>query len=359
MSDNMRIFTEVRRKLKESLKGFLGTQVVGLALMVSGILSSRSSRLNRIAEEAPVRAKVPSLIKRIQRFVKNERVVVSEFYEPFAGELIKAQGRRQIKVVIDGSQVGDGCMVLMLGLVRNNRLLPLCWRVYRGGKGHLGAECHIEVLDMLLELTSPSKRIVLLGDGEFDSIEMLRWLTENTKWKFVVRTAKNSQILRGEKFVPVHELNVKAGEVVWVNDTRFTLSGQLGPFTALAWWREDCSEPIYLLSNFEDPDKICKLYGLRPIIETLFSDQKSRGFGIDKSRISDPERLERLLLAVCLAYLWMLWLGAHVVTNKLEHFIESKSRAEKSFFRLGLDWLKYLLKHQEPIPVSFSVPIIA
>ena len=52
MSDNMRILTEVRAKLKESLGDFLPSQVLVLAIMVSGIVAARSSRLSRIAEEA-------------------------------------------------------------------------------------------------------------------------------------------------------------------------------------------------------------------------------------------------------------------------------------------------------------------
>jgi hypothetical protein len=36
-------------------------------------------------------------------------------------------------------------------------------------------------------------------------------------------------------------------------------------------------------------------------IETFFSDQKSRGFNLHKSHVSDPARLARLLIAACLA----------------------------------------------------------
>ncbi|MFY9944069.1 MAG: hypothetical protein WAK57_17985 [Desulfobacterales bacterium] len=41
---------------------------------------------------------------------------------------------------------------------------------------------------------------------------------------------------------------------------------------------------------------------MRFTIETFFSDQKSRGFNIDKSHLSCPQRLTRLMYASCLAY---------------------------------------------------------
>jgi len=42
-------------------------------------------------------------------------------------------------------------------------------------------------------------------------------------------------------------------------------------------------------------------------IEIFCSDQKSRGFHIHKSHISDPQRLSRLLIAACLAYIWIIY----------------------------------------------------
>ena len=41
-------------------------------------------------------------------------------------------------------------------------------------------------------------------------------------------------------------------------------------------------------------------------IETFFSDQKSRGFYLCHSHLSDPARLCRLLIATCLAYYWLV-----------------------------------------------------
>ena len=41
-------------------------------------------------------------------------------------------------------------------------------------------------------------------------------------------------------------------------------------------------------------------------IEPFFADQKSRGFRLHQSHLSDPARLTRLLLAACLAYLWSI-----------------------------------------------------
>ena len=53
---------------------------------------------------------------------------------------------------MDGSTVGRGCMTLMVGVIYRQRAIPLAWIVYKGKKGHTGADHHITVLQQLLPL---------------------------------------------------------------------------------------------------------------------------------------------------------------------------------------------------------------
>jgi hypothetical protein len=54
----------------------------------------------------------------------------------------------------------------------------------------------------------------------------------------------------------------------------------------------------------------CRWYEKRFRIATFFSDQKSRGLRMHKSHISDVQRLSRLFIAACLAY--MLICGLYI-----------------------------------------------
>jgi hypothetical protein len=45
-------------------------------------------------------------------------------------------------------------------------------------------------------------------------------------------------------------------------------------------------------------------YGLRWGIENMFSDFKSRGFGLMQSQIQKPDRMERLILIMSMALYW-------------------------------------------------------
>ena len=66
----------------------------------------------------------------------------------------------------------------------------------------------------------------------------------------------------------------------------------------------------------------------------LFSDQKSRGFHLHKSHLADPTRLARLLIATCLAYIWIIYLGALCEQDGWIGIIHRGDRCDLSLFQL-------------------------
>ena len=63
-------------------------------------------------------------------------------------------------------------------------------------------------------------------------------------------------------------------------------------------------------------------YGLRWGIEAMFSDFKSRGFGLEDSQIRRPGRLDRLILVMALALFW-------AVSTGMWDAVENRTPAEK------------------------------
>jgi hypothetical protein len=104
-------------------------------------------------------------------------------------------------------------------------------------------------------------------------------------------------------------------------------------------------------------DEACRWYAKRFCIETFFSDQKSRGFHLHKSHLSDPTRLTRLLMAACLAYIWIIYLGALCEQDGWVRIIHRGDRCDLSLFQLGLRLLDYLLSEDYTIPVAFYIAI--
>lgn len=110
-------------------------------------------------------------------------------YLPFVQYLLTALAHQSLLLVMDGSQVGRGRTVLMISVGYKKRALPLAWLVYKGKKGHTTAQRHIEALEKVLPLIPAQAAVTLLGDAEYDTRAMLRWLAEHTVWNYVLRTA--------------------------------------------------------------------------------------------------------------------------------------------------------------------------
>ena len=86
-------------------------------------------------------------------------------------------------------------------------------------------------------------------------------------------------------------------------------------------------------------------YRLRWGIETLFGALKSRGFELESTHVvSCPERLERLLGLLALAFAWAHRTGQWVAEQvQPPRFNARQGRRAKSLFRYGLDYLCSLL----------------
>jgi hypothetical protein len=101
-------------------------------------------------------------------------------------------------------------------------------------------------------------------------------------------------------------------------------------------------------------EEACSWYTKRFKVETLFSDQKSRGFHLHKSHISDPKRLCRPLIAACLAYLWIVYLGVYALRHGWDKIIHRTNRCDLSLFQLGFRLLDHLLNKELPIPMAVT-----
>lgn len=125
----------------------------------------------------------------------------------------------------------------------------------------------------------------------------------------------------------------------------------------LCCWAKDEAEPLYLVSNLSLAEEVIKYYQKRFRIEMFFSDPKSRGFNIQKSHLEDPQRLSRLLIASCLAYIGLVYLGTLCKTEGWQSIIHRKSRCDLSLFQLGFRLLDHFMNEGFSIPVQFCVII--
>ena len=362
MSDNRRRYRSIRNALLQlhpgEPKGNVARHLNTLAAFISGIVGSKSTNLPAVAGKAPDRAKRESRVKRFSRWVNDERIEVEVYFLPYLDALLTGLAvHGTLLLAMDGSEVGRNCLALIVSVIYGKRALPIAWIVVQGKKGHFPEVAHVQLLEQVHQIVPDGAGVIFVGDGEFDGI-ILQATIDAYGWEYVCRTAKNAQLgIEGEHF-SFHEVGVQPGEYVGLPNVAFTLAGY-GPVLAIAWWEARYEEPIYLVTNMALIDEACYWYAKRARIETFFSDQKSRGFNLHKSHISDPVRLARLMIAACLAYIWIVYLGVLAKRDGWVKIIHRTDRCDLSLFRLGLNLLEHLLNEGLPIPVRFQMPRLA
>jgi hypothetical protein len=361
MSDTYRRY----RAIKQALMQFYQPRPTGhreqhlntLVALICGLTGGRQAHLPTIADHAPSGgAKQESLVERFRRWLKNDHHTLAGWFLPVAKELLITLATQPLQLVMDGSTAGRGCLALMVSVVYHGRALPLCWVVVSAPKGHFPQATHQALLAQLAAMMPKQASVIFLGDGEFDGVDLLADLCQ-LNWQYVCRTASNILVSAYGASFHVADLKPARGELLAVTPAWMTAE-QYGPVSLVAVWEQPYQQPLYLVTNMTDLEAALAQYKKRGHSETFFSDQKSRGFHIHKSHLSDPKRLGRLLIASCLAYLWIIYLGVCATEKNWMQLLHRHDRCDLSLFRLGGRLLARCLKEHIPIPKGLLVPAL-
>jgi len=361
MSDNLRRYRAIRETLTQCYPGQLSSTVVRhvstLAALISGIVGSKSTQLPHIAAHVPNGTKPESRVKRFARWVDNAHILEELYFLPYAEVLLQPLALPTVVLVMDGSGVGRGCTALMMHAVYKGRALPLAWRVRQGPTGHFPEALHSAVVELISEVIPEGAQVVFLGDGEFDGTTLQATLNK-MGWAYACRTARSTVATWEGVTFRLDTLGAcsKPGTRIALQEVQFTRDAY-GPVMVLRCWAKGYQEPLSLVSNMDAAEEACRSYQKRFRIETFFADQKSRGFHIHKSHIADPQRLSRLLIAACLAYIWIIYLGSVCEGEGWRARIHRMQRCDLSLFQLGMRLLEYLLNEELSLPVQFYVTI--
>ncbi len=357
MSDRRRQYRAIRKALKDLYpfepRGNLARHLNTLAALISGIVSSKRTNLPQVASKVPDDSLPESRIKRFSRWTANDNIELEMYFLPYAEMLLRCLANGTLVLVMDGSAVGRNCVTLMLSVVYKKRTLPVAWIVIQGKKGHFPEESHMALLDQVHSLVPEDTEVIFLGDGEFDGIR-LQAKVDGYGWHYVCSTAKNTVLAQADEKFSYQSCGVTPGDILSFPQVLFTAAGY-GPVHAIAVWQKGYKEPLYLVTNLHDAEEAWKWYRKRFRIETFFSDQKSRGFYLHKSHLSDPKRLSRLMIAAALAYIWIIYLGVIATQDGWQRILHRTNRCDLSLFQLGLRLLDHFFNEEMPIPVAFCI----
>lgn len=355
MSDSRRRYDAVKEKLRqEQTELWLDYPewMTNLSLMVSAIVSADDLSQSAIAAEMPLYAQQTSLNQRQRRWLMNERVPRRDCYGPLIQPFVRAASEGTLPLILDTTGAGRGCHLLVASIGYQRRALPVAWKAGAGERGHTDAQTQQALLRYVETLMPAEAEVVLLGDGEFSSVEALAGYQQRG-WDFVTRVASDTYILHAGESMRIDQLQVQPGETLWLEAVQLTDAHAYGPLNLLVTWDEERDQLLPLVSSLSRPEEVRKWYAKRFWTEPLFGDLKGHGFDLQSSRLVHPERIAQLMLALALAYLWMVFLGAWVFASGYAKFVDRSDRRDRSLFTLGRRWLQRLLKLDHSLSVHF------
>lgn len=319
------------------------TRIRGMAWLQSGMMQSGSVHLHRIASKLPGKAKKVSVVRQLERLVDNRHIRVRVWYGPVAAGVLQAAVRAggTIRLIIDGSKVGNGHQLLMVALGYRRRAVPIAWTWVRGKRGHSTGQKQCALLDYVHRLIGPAAEVVVIGDSEFSPVQAL---LESWGWFYALRQ-KGSHLLR---LAPDHPwqrcdtLLTAPGERRWLTHIELT-QHHAHLCNLLALWQRGEKEPWLIATNLPTATLSRLHYSRRMWIEGMFADFKGHGFDLEASRLQHFLHLSRLTLAVALLYVTLIAFGSQTIKNGLRPLVDRKDRRDLSIFRIGFDMLQRIL----------------
>lgn len=313
-----------------------------LSSLVSSALTTGKSALRQLALGNGERKQFASKVKQYKRWVMNDKVSVKSYYLPYMIPLLLNLSQSgELVFSIDGSVVGKGCMCLMFSVIYQGKAIPVVWSVYKAKKGHLPEQAHQDLLKDLSEIVPDNCRIVVVGDGEFDGCD---WQSDILAlgWNYVVKTGKGKKITSTtEDTFKLGLVKTEKGQEIYYENVKFT--EKKWSTNLLIWHGKEHEKPVYLLTNLDFAPEIKRFYKKRFKIEPFFRDQKSKGFHIQKSGLQDPQRLQRLLIATCLAYVLAIMAATKACKSIFYSEVARTDGQFLSLFQLGYRFILFLV----------------
>lgn len=332
------------------LSGHSLKRVQQLASLVYAIICCKRSGIYTLASKLQGKDKqAESRVKQAKRWLDSKWTDHQTHFACYIEPLLKSLASSgELVLCIDGSEVCENCISLMLSVYYKKRALPIVWLVRQGKKGHFSQQMHLELLQLATKLIPKNCSVVFLGDGEFSGEELIEALRK-LQWSYVLRTKLNRKVDCGNEMASI-------GKTMPLKGSKYLFIPNALPHSnAVLWHEAGFDKPIPLLTNMELAHQACLYYKKRFSIETMFSDIKSRGFNLHKAQLDQPKRVEKLMIAVALAYLIIFLWGIAPFKNKFVGLFYRKDRVmQLSPFNRGLKTFEYCHENQISLISLFS-----
>jgi len=297
--------TDPVQELKAALSEHLpwhGARIGFLAQFLLALLKVRSVSLAELATGFGGKAKVESHYKRLQRFFRGFEIDQDALARLLVRLVPVGDGPWRLAMDRTNWQFGKADVnFLVLGVAWRGVALPLCWTVL-DKPGNSDTAERIALMERFLGVFGAGRVAAWLADREFVGEDGFRWLQQNGI-PFHQRLKRNTLVPNA--WNRMMRLDVRFGSLKPGESHR--LPGRRpvwGCFVHLSALRLDDGDFLFIASSGAPQAEALDAYAGRWQVETLFGGLKSRGFNLEDTHLTHPERLAKLMGLLALAFAW-------------------------------------------------------
>jgi hypothetical protein len=306
----------VEKFTKPVTKGLLPTQQATISQVVCGLLICHCLIEAEIARGFETVVAFAHNLKRVFRFVDNERIQEAESKEVVARRMI-AQLRRRLylkpgeylEVIIDWTSVGR-YQVLTAFIPLEGRAVPvLQWAVEKWKFKVSQNATEEQFVQSLRRCIPKSWKAVLVADRGFRRTDFLRFL-EGLGFYYVIRLKVDVWIECREYSGNLRDYRLCVGQTFKLTGVRLHKQKRFPIKLVCNCARIEGQVSSWLLATNLPltANQVVQIYRRRFWCEESFRDQKQE-FELERVRVEKAERLENLLLALALVFLILAVIG--------------------------------------------------
>jgi hypothetical protein len=286
-------------------------------------------------------------IKRCWRFCANPRVETADAMRGIVARLLRKRKKKLI-VAVDWVDI-KGFQTLLASVVLKGRSVPICWastarHVY---DGHRSRNAFEESLLLVLRDMIPRQvKVVILADRGFGRTALATFC-QRQGFGYVIRIQPKVTVRLHSFHGKLLDYPVCKGVAKVLKRVRYR-SDEAVTQNVVVHWRRNLprkrDECWFLMTDQNgSAQQICRLYGQRMTIEQLFRDDKSKrnGWSLRDTKITQPDRIDRLLLILAIAYLLLCGVGLIASTRfKPSAWCSTNRARECSIYTIGMMMLR-------------------
>lgn len=309
-----------------------------LIQLASGIFERKSVLIEEVARSTAFNAaEQTSNETQVRRILRDERISLATMYYPLINRLLDELKTNVLYLVMDETTHANEYCLFQISLATDGFSIPLGFFQYDIDAPW--ADDARELLTTLDDYIPEQFTVILLADRIHTGDPFLCCLDE-LNWEYVFRAPDDTYIETRTGWKMVRSLYKRKNVGRFLNNVRIWKGSTRRSNISIYKYARDGFRAVnwYLISSLPACMERFAEYACRWWQECTFKDIKSALFQWERGRVSEPERVEVLLIGLSCA-LWVMWMlgRAYERISKRKPTTTARQQRRKSIIKQGID----------------------